>query len=327
MSCRSTACSSATLFLARSSSGLTDGQAQSLFHSLKRDCGEATPPGRQEYEELVERLMMDARYNIDSDKQRRRVLGRLHRASDDPLPSAPMWFAMQNVRAEAELASQQIDSLCARAAARLRVSPSRLRDVFQDWAANPAGYEHVAPPDPRFQHDPAALGLPGDAGTRAALQRLGYEEFLAQPYPVFVYGTLRQGQGNSGIMEPAVCHVQRATLTGVGIYGANAGFPYAAEHDDPAALTVGEVVSLDDGVEGLHARIRLDQLEGFHSSHPSSSHYERVLRTVTVDGGEGVDAWVYLARGYSLERLRESDRILHGDWVAARPPLAGWGRR
>jgi gamma-glutamylcyclotransferase (GGCT)/AIG2-like uncharacterized protein YtfP len=190
---------------------------------------------------------------------------------------------------------------------------------FHNWQHNltDSDFEQVESPDPRFAYTCSSLNVPHDPDLNRALKRLGYEHYLAQRFPVFVYGTLRQGQGNSSLMDPAVANVHAATLRGAAIYGADAPFPYAVENSTPNAIVVGELVDLSADTEGRFARHRLDNLEGFDSMFPSDSHYERVQVEVDIDG-EPRTAWTYLARGLARERLTTMQPIPHGDWVLAR---------
>lgn len=211
-------------------------------------------------------------------------------------------------------------------AADLHTTPDLVRAALDDLTvSHPDAFEDVDVPDVRFRYheDPLLVADPEATPELArAWRKLGYEQYLAQPYPVFVYGTLRPGQGNHTLMARAVDTYLPAQMYGVGIYGAHRGFPYASEHEDPEAFAVGEVVWLDENPLGRQARENLDALEGFSSDSPSSSHYERVLRTVRATQPDGtvaeVQAWTYLARGWSRSQLQESDRIVDGDWVAAK---------
>jgi gamma-glutamylcyclotransferase (GGCT)/AIG2-like uncharacterized protein YtfP len=216
-----------------------------------------------------------------------------------------------------ELRMQEIAEIVG---ADLGLDAMQVRATVASWRRS-TDYEDVQVPDAQYRYD-LYPDVPQDEDTQRALRKLGYEQCLAQPHPVFVYGTLRSGQGNHRLMSDAVEELHTATAEGVGIYGAHRGFPYAVEHDDPDARTVGEVIWLTQDNRGSQARESLDHLEGFDSDRPSTSHYERTLRTVkyTNDAGEthNVQAWIYLARGWSKSQLVESDRIDHGDWVEAK---------
>lgn len=223
----------------------------------------------------------------------------------------------------------------ARVAQDLHISEEHVRAMLDKWrVADPGDFEDKAAPEERFRYDQLP-GVPQDEATQRALRKLGYEHYLTTPYPVFVYGTLRSGQGNERLMAGAKKDVADGVAPGVAIYGSSYGFPYASEHDDIEATTVGEVVWLTDDDRGDTARQMLDHLEGFDSNYPSHSHYERTTRTITYwdeDAGEAREttAWIYLARGRHRDQLDEADRIASGDWVASQYTggvASGFGRR
>lgn len=218
-----------------------------------------------------------------------------------------------------------VQARIAAAARDMEISPDSLTRDFRYWQheLTDNDFEQVTSPDRRFAYTCASLGVPENPGLARALRRLGYEQYLAQRFPVFVYGTLREGQGNSSLMEPAVTNLDPATLRGAAIYGADAPFPYALEDSNPNAQVVGELVELSADTEGRMARHRLDQLEGFDSMFPSESHYERVKVNVDVDG-ESRTAWTYLARGLARERLATMRPIPHGDWILSRNRRREW---
>lgn len=320
MSCRSTRASSSAVSLAHLSSGLDDAQIASLFHGLKREGVQAPAPGEQEYRAGLERLALRVADLDVSDSQRDRLLARLSAAGEDEPLDGAAWYAVNNIQAAAEVSRASLEARYAQVAGLYGIEAESIGKLVEGWRSQPGTFEDVEAPDQyRFDRDP---GVPQDDRTLRALRKLGYETFLSEPYPVFVYGTLRSGQGNHRLMKDAVQASYQARAEGVGIYGAHAGFPYAVEHDAADAVTVGEVTWLSDGPAGAEARQSLDWLEGFHSDSPSTSHYERVLRPVTVEDSNGevhtVQAWMYMARGSARRQLREADRILDGDWVAAR---------
>lgn len=324
MSCRSTACSSAATSFARTVSGLADTQVVSIFHQLKRTGEElnAPAPTVEEYRAGVHALALRARTELGfDDPALTRLTPRLDAAAKaDPL-DGPTWYAVQNVLAWTVTASAQLDRVYERVAGTDEASIAHVRSLVTSWREAPEDqFEDVHVPDSAFRYD-LVDGIPSDAATLRALRKLGYEHYLVQPHPVFVYGTLRSGQGNHVLMDGAVDSLAPARLPGAAVYGAHRGFPYAVEHPAEDAVTVGEVIWLLPDSNGVRARMDLDTLEGFSSDYPSSSHYERVLREVHVTGPDGqertVSAWTYMARGSSATQLREEDRIVHGDWVKA----------
>lgn len=177
--------------------------------------------------------------------------------------------------------------------------------------------DHVSP-DEKYRYD-LNPGLPQDENTIKALKRIGYEAYLNQKLPVFVYGTLRSGQGNRRIMASSVTDYKLASIKGIGIYNGDYSFPYAKEHDDPEAIIIGELTWLSDDKEGATARSRLDRLEGFNADQPELSHYDRALKEVTITNSEGKQethkAWIFLAQGTAKDQLHERDRVRNGDWV------------
>lgn len=325
MSCRSTACSSVATSFARATSDLSDGQIQSLFHSLKRQGkdSEIETPTPEEYQDGLNRLSHLVRHDHTiTDVARERLLSRLEQARTEAPLDGSSWFAVQQISAAAHVAEQSLLGVYSKVADALGADSETVSGWVTSWMySDIEDFEDVTVPDPSFRYD-LTPGIPTDDRTARALRKLGYEHFLTQPHPVFVYGTLRPGQGNFRLMSDAAVDSTGAVLKGHAIYGAHRGFPYAAEHDDPTAVTVGDIVWLEQSSVGQHARHSMDVLEGFDSDRPSYSHYERVLRDVEYTDRNGnpqtIKAWTYMARGSSRRQLREEDRILDGDWVAAR---------
>ena len=325
MSCRSVPLSSAAVSAARGSSGLTESQVQSLFHGLRREGAECREPTREEYDRGLDGLAMRIRHDAAiPEHARARALARVEQARGSTVPDGRTWHAVQWLDASAAVASAALDRACRDVDADLGLPSGSSAGLLAQWRdARPGSFDDYPAPDPAYRLDLRA-GVPADERTARALRKLGYEQYLAQPLPVFVYGTLRQGCHNHHLMDGAREEVRSATADGVAVYRSGHGFPYAAEHPDPQAVTVGEVVWLSDDAAGWNARARLDLLEGFDSDRPARSHYERVQRDVLVrrpGGGpaEPTRAWVYLARGHARDRLREQDRVQHGDWVADLP--------
>jgi gamma-glutamylcyclotransferase (GGCT)/AIG2-like uncharacterized protein YtfP len=213
-----------------------------------------------------------------------------------------------------------VDEAVRRVAESLRLEPDSVRAALDDWTnADNWDFEDYAPPRKEFRYDlaPEAANSPR---LQRALRKLGYEHFLRQQHPCFVYGTLRRGQGNSVLLDRARTKTVMAELPGVSIYTQHWGFPYAIEDPDTDTPVVGEIVWLDDSSEGVEARKSLDYLEGFNSDFPSQSHYERVETVISywdedADSWETTRAWVYLARGRAADSLRPEDRLTSGDWV------------
>lgn len=130
---------------------------------------------------------------------------------------------------------------------------------------------------------------------------------------VFVYGTLRSGQGNHHLLADAASIIRPAIATGLQLkVPSHGGFPYAVPH--PEARTVGEIVTIP-ATQAEQALERLDRLEGYDADRPHQSHYLRVARTVQV-AGTTEQAWVYIAGPHT--RPDELQPIPSGDWTRRR---------
>lgn len=109
---------------------------------------------------------------------------------------------------------------------------------------------------------------------------------------VFVYGTLRPGQGNADIVAHLALDARAARLDGYTMLaGCGGGFPYAVPVND------GVVYSFADS-DAAEALTRLDFLEGFDQAEPDSSHYLRIEQEVRFSDGDGddtTDAFFYVA--------------------------------
>lgn len=325
MSCRSTSLSSAaTSYAKQCSRYFSDSQVQSLYHQVKGslDIDDSQSVSPEEYRDSIDALTLRVRHDETlSEHRRASLLSRLEDARNGDQVNMRTWQAVQELPERVHTAEAQYQHVLDVAAASLGSSSEEVHAMVQEarggsWLGGGSFDDYADYPDDfRFDTYP---GLPRDEATQRALRKLGYETFLAQPYPVFVYGTLRQGQGNNRVVAGGALAYAPAQLSGVGIYGASRGFPYAAEHPDPDAITKGEVIWISDDDAGRDARQGMDWLEGFHSDSPTRSHYERRRVTARLDNGRTEQVWVYLARGSARTQLHESDRITHGDWVRAK---------
>lgn len=123
-----------------------------------------------------------------------------------------------------------------------------------------------------------------------------YHELVNQQ--VAVYGTLRQGCGNHGILyglPKADDRVQGYKMHSLG------GFPYVFETGDPSDEIIVEVYTVPDETTAR----RLDALEGYTNGY--AGFYDRVsVRTVT-----GRQVWMYVFRN---EEVGAHPVVPNGDW-------------
>lgn len=138
---------------------------------------------------------------------------------------------------------------------------------------------------------------------------------MALRIPVFVYGTLRTGQGNHRVLQPHAAAIHPAILPGHRLYGN--GLPYVAPGDVHDAV-VGELVrlSLETYDQALRA---LDRLEGLEHG-----LYRRQALQVNFRCGDRAwteaTAWVYLGGAgfdYSPDLV-----IPSGNWARVRHTAA-----
>ncbi|MFJ6438215.1 gamma-glutamylcyclotransferase family protein [Streptomyces sp. NPDC091416] len=136
--------------------------------------------------------------------------------------------------------------------------------------------------------------------------------FTTEQKPVFVYGTLRAGQGNYfAILEGTTVQECDAVLDDYTLFGS--GVPFAVQRD--GRKVVGEVMDVDPELWAgvLH---RLDRLEGYRGE-GRNNMYDRKVRTVTLADGSTIEAYVYLAGETSRRWFSDCEEIPGGDFVKA----------
>ena len=136
-------------------------------------------------------------------------------------------------------------------------------------------------------------------------------------HSVFVYGTLRPGQGNHRrLLAGRTMRELPATAAGLALYGR--GIPYAVPQ--PGAQVVGELITITPELY-RDVLTDLDHLEGYYPRRPKASHYIRKARSVvttnrTPNGGTWLavhTAWIYLA-GPDVDP-NTMPRITDDDWL------------
>jgi gamma-glutamylcyclotransferase (GGCT)/AIG2-like uncharacterized protein YtfP len=141
---------------------------------------------------------------------------------------------------------------------------------------------------------------------------------MSRQHSVFVYGTLRPGQGNyQRLLAGKTVRESPAIANGLALYGR--GFPYAVPQ--PGARTVGNLITIKPHLY-REVLTDLDQLEGYQPNRRETSHYIRSARSViatnnTPNGGTWEafhTAWIYLA-GPDIDPTK-MPRITDDDWLA-----------
>lgn len=133
--------------------------------------------------------------------------------------------------------------------------------------------------------------------------------------PVFVYGTLRSGQGNYGwCLRGRTVSEVRATFAGGRMYD-QGGFPYVVQTGDSRDLIVGDLMVIDPDLYAT-TMASLDGLEGFRGEGAKFNHYDRRIVTVTTDDGVEHRAYTYLVPERRVaETVENLPLIPSGDWV------------
>lgn len=133
----------------------------------------------------------------------------------------------------------------------------------------------------------------------------------AAPHPraVFVYGTLRPGNGNDRLWRGRDKSHRNATVDGFTVYDGG-GFPYALETETNAPA-VGTLIEFSKS-NWPDVLASLDRLEGY------PDHYRRVVTDALTDDGDCVPCWVYVAA--RAEWVANLPVCTDGEWSPRRWP-------
>lgn len=134
------------------------------------------------------------------------------------------------------------------------------------------------------------------------------EQNRSDNFNVFVYGTLRRGEVNHGLMAGSDVVAMQAWTAGRLV---DTGFGYPGlvlAPDDPHARTYGEVYRVSK-----QRLPDLDRLEGYRGE-GEENLFDRTTVTVMSDAGP-IDALVYT---FPSERTEGMPKVDHGDWRTAR---------
>ena len=133
---------------------------------------------------------------------------------------------------------------------------------------------------------------------------------------MFVYGTLRAGEANAGLLDGYVAERIPAALTDHDLHHLEHPCVTPSSRSRPERRSrpvQGELVVLGTGA--YHdAIMNLDWLESFDPADVAGSLYRRVAATAQSRDGP-VACWVYVAGDTLRARLEPSNRIVSGDWL------------
>lgn len=130
--------------------------------------------------------------------------------------------------------------------------------------------------------------------------------------PIFVYGTLRHGGENYGLLKGRTVAEIPATLHGVRMYSLR-WFPIILDAAPDEAVQ-GELMIVHPQ---LYWRVvaALDRLEDYHEGCGEDCLYQRQQRCVVTHAGREVMAWTYVGTP-SLVAALDPEPIEGGDWMA-----------
>lgn len=134
----------------------------------------------------------------------------------------------------------------------------------------------------------------------------------ASLYPIFVYGTLRRGGKNHGLLRHRTLHEQPAFVERMRLFSLGA-FPMMIHGD---GVVHGQLVTLQPF---LYQEILadLDRLEGYRPDDHDKSLYRRELLPAYVDNQhEPMMAWAYVGQAALINPRHP--RIESGDWLEYR---------
>ncbi|MBX3064609.1 MAG: gamma-glutamylcyclotransferase family protein [Anaerolineae bacterium] len=153
------------------------------------------------------------------------------------------------------------------------------------------------------------------------LAQLEGAEDIDQP-PVFVYGSLRHGQENYGLLRGKTLAEIPAVLYGVRMFSLG-WYPVITEvAGDSDAVVTGELMIIHPRHYSQTLK-NLDLLEGYDEEAAVPTLYSRLKRCIKVRSGREVMAWVYIG-SEELVAAQAQEAVPTGDWVQwRRDRLAG----
>ena len=153
--------------------------------------------------------------------------------------------------------------------------------------------------------------------TRRQSTRQAVKPFQVEELPVFVYGTLRTGQGNwSHLLAGNTTSEHPAVAPNHVMWSRGIAFIADGEGEGEGEV-IGDLMIIDREIY-QEVMVNLDRLEGIHNRQTGAGYsYCRVKRVVMVDGRE-VEAWMYHGSSEVVGGFRtngEKYRVSSGDWL------------
>jgi gamma-glutamylcyclotransferase (GGCT)/AIG2-like uncharacterized protein YtfP len=124
--------------------------------------------------------------------------------------------------------------------------------------------------------------------------------------PVFVYGTLRDGESNRHVIEAFLTSTRQVRHHGAELHYV-APYPMAV---DGEGTVVGELVTLLE-IGYKSALAALDRFEGYDSVTDTGTYRRRLCQVVDAVSGEEAEAWVYLG---DRSVVGQHPCVESGDW-------------
>jgi gamma-glutamylcyclotransferase (GGCT)/AIG2-like uncharacterized protein YtfP len=190
-----------------------------------------------------------------------------------------------------------------------------LERVFQKWEAATKGRSQRDPAPSNRQRDPAPSNRQRDPAPSDQPGRFNEREYYESlpRRPMFVYGTLRTGQGNwRNFLQGRTSQETPAVARDRALY--DNGLAYA--HERPGHQVVGDLVEVSEA-DYAEVMRSVDGLEGYDPRR-DNGHYVRRTCTVQTDDGREVEAWIYHGSESATRRFTDDDLVPDGDWLAGR---------
>jgi len=128
---------------------------------------------------------------------------------------------------------------------------------------------------------------------------------MEKQLPIFVYGTLKEGEHNFRLLEGRLDGVETAELRGFEMYSVHGMFPAIMEGK---GAVKGQLIYIHP--ELYHKVMRkVDRLEGYSENNPGASMYVRKQVFVINSEGNTEPAWVYI-----WNRKAPGKKIPSGEW-------------